>query len=254
MKKDKIMRDIVVLDTEYTTWPGALESDWKGKGQHREIVQIAAVRLDSDLREVAAFDRLVIPRINPILSDLFVELTGIDQRQLDANGTSFAIALLKLATFAEGCDIVCMNGDGKVMLENCDINGVTYPFARQFHRLRPLLAREGVDLTLHSSGDLHKLTPTPIGGRTHNALHDVRSMAVWLADARCRGVFRSVEQLPTDLPLRDPRSGAAASADRDAARAVLVAAGTSRGWFADAPADLDAIVDAMIARMKGLDQ
>lgn len=248
------MRSIVILDTEYTTWPGALESGWKGKGQHREIVQIAAVRLDQDLREVAHFDCLVVPRINPILSDLFVELTGIDQRELDAKGTSFTLALLKLVSFAEGCDIVCMNGDGKVMLDNCDIHGIAYPFARQFHRLRPLLMSDGVDLTSHSSGDLHTLTPTPIKGRTHDALHDVRSMAAWLADARRRGVFRDVEQLPTDLPLRDPRSVAGDQGAIDAARSVLVAAGISRGWFSQAPADVNVVVDAMIARMQGFDQ
>lgn len=248
------MNDIVVLDTEYTTWPGALESGWAGKGQHREIVQIAAVRLNADLQEVAAFECLIVPRINPILSDLFVELTGIDQRELDAKGTSFTLAILKLVAFAEGCDIVCMNGDGKVMLDNCDIHGITYPFARQFHRLRPLLVADGVDLTSHSSGDLHKLTSTPLEGRTHNALHDVRSMTAWLADARRRGVFRDVSQLPTDLPLRDPRSGAGNAAAREAGRAVLLAAGINRGWFAQAPADLDTIIEAMIARMQGLDQ
>lgn len=238
---------IVILDTEYTTWPGALESGWRESWQHREIVQIAAIRVDDRFIETAALDVIVRPTINPQLSDLFVELTGIEQSRVDAEGVAFATALADLATFVGGDRVICMNGDCKVILDNCDINGVRYPFNGQFHRLRPLLERSGVDLTRRSSGDLHELTPSPLRGNTHNALHDVRSMAAWLAHASNTGILQHLDQMPTDLPTRDPRSLPADAEGIEAAARVLRAAGLERGWFRhDTSIDLEIVTKAML--------
>jgi hypothetical protein len=71
-----VIMSCVIADCEYTTWPGALESGWKGANQHREIVQIGAVRLDAQYRELASMALLVKPKINPVLSGLFCTLTG----------------------------------------------------------------------------------------------------------------------------------------------------------------------------------
>lgn len=197
---------MVIIDTEYTTWPGALESGWAEPGQHREVVQISAIRIE-DFHEVDHLDILVRPTLNPILSPLFVELTGIDQATVDENGVSFSDALTTVCEWISGSPVVCMNADEAVFRENCTINGRDFSFP-SFHRLRPFLETEGVDLTGLSSGDLHRLTDTPIEGHTHNALHDVRSMAIWLGWAARQGRFRSLDQLPTGAPQTDPRSRA----------------------------------------------
>lgn len=236
----------IVVDTEYTTWPGALESNWTLPGQEREIVQIAAVRVDGDFREEAAFERIVRPTRNPQLSPFFVELTGLTQDRVDAEGVTFAQAMAEFAAFCGDLPVVCMNADCAVFMTNCDLNGVRYPFDRQFHRLRPLLERAGVDLTSHSSGDLHLLTGAPLHGHTHNALHDVRSMAAWMAHAHGTGDLQSIETLPTDLPTRDPRSSVVPADELDAMVRTLAAAGRSRGWFTSAPEDLPRIVQAML--------
>jgi inhibitor of KinA sporulation pathway (predicted exonuclease) len=236
----------IVVDTEYTTWPGALESNWSLPGQQREIVQIAAVRVDQSFREEASFERIVRPTLNPELSPLFVELTGLTQERVDAEGVPFARALDDFAAFCGDLPIVCMNADCAVFITNCDVNGVHYPFGRQFHRLRPQLARTGVDLTTHSSGDLHLLTGSPLRGHTHNALHDVRSMAAWMAFARANGTFGSIEALPTDLPMRDPRGCVLPDDELDAMVRTLAAAGRQRGWFERAPDDLPRIVQALM--------
>jgi len=39
-------QQIIIFDTEYTAWEGAKERNWSGSGEHREIVQIAAVKID----------------------------------------------------------------------------------------------------------------------------------------------------------------------------------------------------------------
>lgn len=237
----------VILDTEYTTWPGSLENGWKANGQHREIVQIAAVRVDGDFREIEALEAYVRPLVNPELSDLFTELTGITQATVDKEGYTFHAATRHLDAFVQGEPIICMNGDCAVFFENCGINGMSYPFKGQFHRLRPLLEKAGVDLTSRSSGTLHELTPTPLGGHVHNALHDVRSMAAWLSWAKSEGVFTGLEQLPRSLPIRDARSLHGDRKALDAAVNILMAAGRERGWFVNPdPKEMDRIASAMI--------
>ena len=39
--------EIVVCDLEYTAWAGSLQRGWSDPGEHREIVQIAAIRLST---------------------------------------------------------------------------------------------------------------------------------------------------------------------------------------------------------------
>ena len=66
-----------------------------------EVVQIGAVRLDAarDFAETACFDVLVVPRINRLLSDYFIELTGITQQAVDSDGMAFADALAAYGAF-----------------------------------------------------------------------------------------------------------------------------------------------------------
>jgi inhibitor of KinA sporulation pathway (predicted exonuclease) len=202
------MQHTIIVDTEYTTWPGALESGWSQPGQQREIVQIAAIRVDSSFREVGSLDILVRPLLGPELSALFVELTGIDQANVDACGMPFSGALERFLGFCEDgrLPIICMNADEAVFRENCRINTLDFPLEQSWHRLRPFLEERGLDLAQLSSGDLHTLTRTPLSGHVHNALHDVRSMACWLRDALEKGVFHGLEDLPTGAPDFDPRS------------------------------------------------
>src|SRR5882762_1688961 len=62
--------NVVVYDLEYTAWEGSQARGWSGPGEHREVVQIGAVRLDPHRgwAETASLARLVRPRINPRLS------------------------------------------------------------------------------------------------------------------------------------------------------------------------------------------
>lgn len=199
--------DCIILDTEYTTWPGALEAAWSTPGQHREIVQIAALRVTEAFEEIDHFDIIVRPTRNRVVSEFFTELTGITQDQVDT-GFPFWYAFSVLHDYTERgtLPIIVMNADEAVMRENCRLNGAEFPFP-SFHRVRPFLETElGIDLKEVSSGDLHMLSDTPLLGHTHNALHDVRSMQVWLRFAQRQGWFTGLDQLPTGAPTVDPRS------------------------------------------------
>ncbi|MBU6156070.1 MAG: exonuclease, partial [Alphaproteobacteria bacterium] len=69
------MAQVILFDTEFTAWRGSMARGWKGPGEHQEIVQIGAVRLDAqELKELAEFQVLIRPVINPVLSSYFVGL------------------------------------------------------------------------------------------------------------------------------------------------------------------------------------
>ena len=199
----------VLTDSEYTTWPGALESGWAEPWQHREIFQLAVLLTDADFNEIDSLVVLVKPKINSNLSELAQRLTNISQMQIEQHGVSFPEAVKQFELLASRATAtICMNGDSGVFRENCRINNIPFPFEQDFNRLRPFLERQKVDLSKCSSGELHKLTPTPLEGHTHDALHDCRSMATWLRHAKAQSVFLSVADLPTEIPSVDPRSRA----------------------------------------------
>lgn len=96
----------LITDTEYTTWPGALESGWSPAGQHREIFQMGVVLTDGSFNVVDTFSTLVQPKINPILSDLSRNLTGILQVDIDKCGINFPQALAMFVKMAKRADAI----------------------------------------------------------------------------------------------------------------------------------------------------
>ena len=67
----------VVFDLEFTAWEGSMANRWSRPGEFTELVQIGAVRVDARTFAVEAeMDVLVKPRLNPVLSEYFVQLTG----------------------------------------------------------------------------------------------------------------------------------------------------------------------------------
>jgi inhibitor of KinA sporulation pathway (predicted exonuclease) len=129
----------VITDSEYTTWPGALENGWSAPGQHREIFQLAALLVDDDFNERRSFLQYVLPKINRELSPLAQQLTGVSQLELEQRGISFSRAFERFTEFVGRTPIICMNRDSAVVWENCEINELPFPFASDYHRLRPFL-------------------------------------------------------------------------------------------------------------------
>ena len=176
-------RVIIVGDTEYTTFGPTRATGWTQAHHHKEIVQIAAVRLDLETGcELATFDRLVRPAINPQLTRHFVTLTGIGQPEVDRDGAPFVDRLAEYLAFCGDDPIWVFDADGEVFRENCALNGLPFPFvgAREVFRVKPRLAGWGYDPEAYSSGTLCTAIGLPLDGRVHNALHDVRSMAAFL--------------------------------------------------------------------------
>lgn len=171
---------VVVYDLEYTAWEGSHARRWSGPGEHRELVQVGAVRVHprDGFAESAAFSLLVTPRINPRLSGYFTELTGITQAALDADGVAFATAMERFAAFLEGAALALANGiDHDVLVENGRLHGVPLPFPDHlFVNVAPLLRAAAGGVAV-SSGTLHRHFPGVPALPAHDALSDARMVA-----------------------------------------------------------------------------
>lgn len=181
---------LVVYDLEYTAWEGSSERDWSAPGELREVVQIGAVRLGPapDLAETGAFERLVMPARNPVLSDYFTALTGITNARLDAEGVALADAVDAFAAFAAGAPLAAFGADGAVLGEDCARRGLAPPFAetRLLNLRFPLCRAFGLDPAI-SSFELPEALGLKPAGAAHDAMDDARSIAAVLRLAARRG-------------------------------------------------------------------
>ena len=83
----------VIFDLEFTAWEGSVAHRWSRPGEFTELVQIGALLVDArSFAVVREMDLLVKPRLNPVLSEYLVKLTGITNAELAARGVDFADA------------------------------------------------------------------------------------------------------------------------------------------------------------------
>jgi inhibitor of KinA sporulation pathway (predicted exonuclease) len=183
------MRSAIVYDLEYTAWPGSLESRWLRPGEFREVVQIGAVKVDrATFEEIESFDVLVRPRINPVLSDYFSELTGITNEMLAARAMDFLAAYERFVRFANGDAIISYGRDDLVLTLNCALYGIkNAPPLPPAMNIGPWLADNGVDLRGRHACDIAGATGAHFEGRRHDALDDARSVALGIETLIARG-------------------------------------------------------------------
>ncbi len=98
--------EFIIFDTEYTSWEGCNLNGWRD-WQKKEIVQIAALKVDGKTLEVIEkFNIYVKPKINPILSDYFVQLTGITNEKLAEFGIDFQSAYALIFSFMQSAPVL----------------------------------------------------------------------------------------------------------------------------------------------------
>lgn len=184
-----------ILDLEYTSWAGARERNWSGPGEHREIVEIGLLVLQTDsLTEIAELSLLVRPRRNPQLSDYFRKLTGIQQADVDRAGDFAAAdsamrALLGDALCEGGGRIWSFGEDGEIVAENYRLNDLPVRLAPGcFRDIRPALTSSlGLPARGVDSGELPAALGLAGHPPAHRALDDCRAIATALRVARQRG-------------------------------------------------------------------
>ncbi|MBT8519988.1 exonuclease domain-containing protein [Polynucleobacter paneuropaeus] len=176
----------IIVDLEYTSWHDSLKTGWSGKGQYREIVNIGAIKvqnLSSTLRVVDQFDVLVKPKINPVLSEYFINLTGITNDMVAA-GLSYENAMQKFLQFSSSIEYFYANGnDYSVIIENLMLNDSQIK-CPEIRSIRNLLSKSlGLNTQDTISSELYKFTDMKdtISLRSHSGLDDCISILIAIA-------------------------------------------------------------------------
>lgn len=183
---------ILLYDTEYTAWEGSQARRWSEPWEHREIIQIAALRvcLEDGMESEASFARFVRPRHNPILSEYIRELTGITQADVDGEGVPFAEAF---GDFTEFCEqgqyaLFSWGDDPGVLRENCQLSGIPFPeFSRGLHDIRDVMASAGIDTSRYTSGTVWQALDLEVDLAAHDALNDVHNLLTALRELLRQG-------------------------------------------------------------------
>ncbi len=172
---------IVVFDMEFTSWPGFMAAGYKQPGRYPEIIQIGAVKLDASngLGEIDAFEVLVVPRHNPVLSEYIIDLTGITQATLDAHGLSFADALAAFTAFMgdDTSAMISFGRDDEILLENCALNDIADPatLPKALNVRRHLMSMGEIDGSVQAC-TLPERMGFELTGREHTGLADARAV------------------------------------------------------------------------------
>lgn len=185
----KARRFATVYDLEFTAWEGSRERRWSLSGERREIVQIGAVKIDAaSLQIVDSFDMLVRPRLNPTLSDYLVELTGISNQDVAAQGVDFIVAYRAFLEFVGHDEMWSFGRDDLVFAENLKLYGWKSALpVPTHHSVLPWFSEHGIDLTGKHACDVAEAAGAVFEGRRHNALADARGIAAGMFAGIARG-------------------------------------------------------------------
>jgi inhibitor of KinA sporulation pathway (predicted exonuclease) len=184
------MRCTVVFDLEFTAWPGSMEHRWLRPGEFREVVQIGAVKIDAETQaEVAAFDVLAKPRLNPVLSSYLEDLTGVTNAAVAERGVDFAEAYRAFVRFADGASLVAFGRDDLVLTDNLALYGLKdEPPLPPYINIVPWLVEAGIDTRGLHACDIAEAAGATFEGRRHDALADARSVALGIKTLIARGM------------------------------------------------------------------
>lgn len=173
-------RKIVVWDTEYTSWKGCNENGWNNeKGEYKEIIQIGAVKLDTQRNRILEdFNRVVRPKINSELSDYIKDLTGITQSQVD-NAEQFEEVLKDFLEWSSNLRLYSYANDLDVVQRNLELYDINLELEEsRFKDIRGFFRSKGVPVGDWNSGDIaHHFDPSKELLPQHDAYNDAKNMA-----------------------------------------------------------------------------
>jgi inhibitor of KinA sporulation pathway (predicted exonuclease) len=189
-----ISNHFIIYDLEYTSWEGCHKNGWdETKNQFKEIVQIGAVKADStSLEAIDTFSVFCKPVKNPILSEYFVELTGIEQSDLE-NTLSFSNVLEKFTKWVGESPIFAHGEDFKVIELNCYYNNISNSLnINNAFDLKSLLAKAGFPIEKYYSGNLSSYYGLQNIEHEHEALGDAFNILKTLQEMKKRREYTSI--------------------------------------------------------------
>lgn len=177
-----LLPEVVLFDLEYTTWEGSMERDWSGDDEFREVVQIGAIKIETEeFTELDSFSLFVKPIKNPILSKYFKDLTGIEQEQVDLEGVKLESMLEDFVKWCGALQIYSFGGDESVLRENVKLLGLNFSLETlNFNDVRELFIKSGVDAKNYMSSTITEAFGVKSPYKGHDALNDVRTTALGL--------------------------------------------------------------------------
>jgi inhibitor of KinA sporulation pathway (predicted exonuclease) len=155
----------IILDTEYTSWPGTNEKGYNMKTKFPELVQISAIKVDKDFNIVDRLNIYVKPIINPKLSEYFKRLTKINQNKINKDGISIKGSIEKLYNFSKHnnklLDVYSYGDDYKIIDINLDIIGDSKKSKYRKWRIhcydvRYIFKNHNIDTSKYSSGTIYR--------------------------------------------------------------------------------------------------
>ena len=186
----------VIFDTEYIADKGMKEEGFCG-WQNREVIQIAALKIDSKLKVVDKLNLYIKPKLHNNIPQYFVDLTGIDDEIMLKNGINFTEAYKIFKNFV-GDDVCYSHGwsfdkdndaDGEVMREMLTtynmIDDKQPNYKNIAYWFRDKYKENGIKVDMQSSGEIVTILSREdelkqLCLQIHNAFYDVYSILVGL--------------------------------------------------------------------------
>jgi inhibitor of KinA sporulation pathway (predicted exonuclease) len=172
------LKNFILYDTEFTCWEGSLARNWKGNGEHREIIQVSALKINENLQIIDRINTTIKPIINPLLSEYCIHLTGLQQVDID-NSDNYSIFNEKFNKFTDYGNINCWSwgNDVNVLYENDNINHTELSNYKKNHfDLRTIFKMKNINIDNVSSGQLARHFGISLEGQAHNAEYDTLSL------------------------------------------------------------------------------
>ncbi len=176
----------IVFDTEFTSWKGSMQNNWSKLGEHRELVQIGALKIQ-DGKIIEKLNIFIKPKINPVLSDYFIKLTGITNEHLDKYSQNIFVALDRFYEFSKNCIIYSYGNDYSIIEENLLLNSApmkskyfSLKWKEKFRDFKELLYDYDINSDKYTSGTIYKAFNLKLDNthKVHNALDDAFSLYI----------------------------------------------------------------------------
>lgn len=182
----------IIFDTEFIADKGLFEVGFNG-WKNREIIQLAAVKVDNDLNIIDKFNVYVKPYLHKEIPLYFINVTGITNEKISQCAISFPEAYKQFKNFAK--DEICYShnwdfstindGDGQVFRECLRAHNLKEDEPLNYQNIAPWFKKKytenNININKQASGDIARLL-----GRdnnilnlrldAHNALYDVYSI------------------------------------------------------------------------------
>ncbi|MBI4132672.1 MAG: hypothetical protein HY473_01045 [Candidatus Sungbacteria bacterium] len=155
-----------------------MERGWSRPDEFKEIVEIGAIRVDPlSLDELDALTIFAKPEKNPALSEYFIQLTGITQKEVDEKGMSFAEAIAEFAAWAGNCDLYSYGRDDDVLAKNSQFAGIVLPIKQsRFKNIKEIFEAHGIPVENYMSSTIVRAFGKEPERRGHEAVNDARTI------------------------------------------------------------------------------